>query len=88
MVVKPYRNKINIASKVAARQGFKTYISPDYLMSACEDNLKRPGPDYIDLYQIHFDDPDTPVEETVSGYVLVLSLAFRLPNYCLLVGQL
>ncbi len=57
-------------------------------MSACEDSLKRLGPDYIYLYQIHFDDPEIPIEETDSGYVLVLSLAYRLPIYYILVGQL
>jgi aryl-alcohol dehydrogenase-like predicted oxidoreductase len=36
-------------------------------MSACEASLKRLNTDYIDLYQIHFPDPETPQEETMSA---------------------
>jgi aryl-alcohol dehydrogenase-like predicted oxidoreductase len=38
-----------------------------YIMSAVEASLKRLGTDYIDVYQMHRPDPDTPIEETLSA---------------------
>ena len=38
-----------------------------YMMRAVEDSLTRLGTDYIDLYQFHQPDPDTPLDETLRG---------------------
>lgn len=38
-----------------------------WLMQAVEDSLRRLDTDVIDLYQIHFPDPLTPIEETLRG---------------------
>jgi aryl-alcohol dehydrogenase-like predicted oxidoreductase len=38
-----------------------------HVIQACEDSLRRLGTDYIDLYQYHFRDPKTPVEETLDA---------------------
>ena len=38
-----------------------------YIMQAVEASLKRLGTDYIDLYQVHFPDPETPIEETLRA---------------------
>ncbi|UOE51964.1 aldo/keto reductase [Mucilaginibacter sp. SMC90] len=63
------RDQVIIATKVgsemdSARKGLKK----DYIIKAAEDSLKRLQTDYIDLYQTHFDDPSTPVEETLRAY--------------------
>jgi aryl-alcohol dehydrogenase-like predicted oxidoreductase len=36
--------------------------------AAADASLRRLGVDHIDLYYAHFDDPDTPVEETVTAH--------------------
>jgi aryl-alcohol dehydrogenase-like predicted oxidoreductase len=38
-----------------------------YVVQAVEASLKRLNTDYIDLYQMHFPDPGTPIEETLSA---------------------
>lgn len=41
--------------------------SRGYIMKAVEDSLRRLKTDYIDLYQYHFPDPQTPIEETLRA---------------------
>lgn len=43
------------------------YAGKDSIIKECEDSLKRLGTDYIDLYQIHWPDVTTPVEETFEA---------------------
>ncbi len=38
-----------------------------HIIRACEDSLRRLQTDYIDLYQTHRPDPDTPIEETLGA---------------------
>src|SRR5439155_15282010 len=37
-----------------------------YVVRAVEASLRRLGTDYLDLYQMHEPDPDTPIDETLS----------------------
>jgi aryl-alcohol dehydrogenase-like predicted oxidoreductase len=40
--------------------------SRGYIRKAVEDSLRRLGTEYIDVYQVHRPDPETPAEETMS----------------------
>jgi len=64
--VAPFRDQVMIATKLSGESG-----SPDLsfhaVHAACEASLTRLNMDVIDLYQIHFDDPKTPVLETISA---------------------
>jgi aryl-alcohol dehydrogenase (NADP+) len=42
-------------------------LSRKHILHAVNDSLKRLGTDYIDLYQIHRFDNDTPIEETIAA---------------------
>ena len=42
-------------------------LSRRWMTQACDDSLKRLATDYIDIYYLHRDDPDTPLEETVAA---------------------
>lgn len=57
------RDEVFVATKVAPRPegtGFRA----DEVRRACEASLKRLGVDQVDLYQLHWSDGSTPVEET------------------------
>jgi aryl-alcohol dehydrogenase-like predicted oxidoreductase len=41
--------------------------SAAYIPRACDDSLRRLGTDRIDLYQVHFPDQATPLEETLGA---------------------
>ncbi len=63
------REKVLIATKLGVEvvPGEKG-LSRNYMQRAVERSLQRLQTDYIDLYQSHRDDPDTPIEETLSAY--------------------
>ena len=41
--------------------------SPAYVRQAADASLKRLGTDYIDLYQLHLPDPETPIADTLGA---------------------
>ncbi len=66
----PSRDKVVIATKVFSPMGDdpnQRGLSRKHIMSAIDDSLRRLGTDYVDLYQIHRFDPNTPVEETMEA---------------------
>ena len=48
-------------------EGLKRGGSRRWVMQAAENSLRRLGTDFIDLYQIHFPDAQTPIEETLRA---------------------
>jgi aryl-alcohol dehydrogenase-like predicted oxidoreductase len=65
--VAPFRDKVWIATKVGARPDGSLDCSAAAVHSSCGRSLQQLQTDYIDLYQIHFDDPNTPPAETVEA---------------------
>ena len=49
------------------------YAGKESIMKECEDSLRRLGTDYIDLYQIHWPDPTTPIEESMEAVNKLIS---------------
>ena len=58
------REKVVIASKVYFNPG---KLSKEAIIRECDQSLKRLQTDYLDLYQIHRFDYDTPIEETMEA---------------------
>jgi aryl-alcohol dehydrogenase-like predicted oxidoreductase len=68
------RDKVIIATKVGIEMGpGKKGLSKAYILRAAEDSLQRLQTDYIDLYQSHTDDADTPIEETLGAYAELIA---------------
>src|SRR2546421_2162815 len=67
------RDKVVIATKVGMEMGpGKKGLSRSYILRAVEDSLRRLQTDYIDLYQSHEDDKDTPLEETLAAFAQLI----------------
>ncbi|HWY61091.1 MAG TPA: aldo/keto reductase [Rhizomicrobium sp.] len=67
LVLRGGRNKLTIATKVGMwpkMPGLKTAN----IIAACEGSLKRLKTDYIDLYQSHRDEMETPQDETLEAF--------------------
>jgi aryl-alcohol dehydrogenase-like predicted oxidoreductase len=63
------RKDVILATKVGIEMGEgKKGLSARYIEQAVEDSLRRLQTDYIDLYQAHRDDPETPLEETLGAF--------------------
>ena len=67
------RDRVLIATKVGEDMGAgHRSLKKDYILRACEASLRRLQTDRIDLYQTHFDDEVTPVEETMQAYAALI----------------
>src|SRR5215831_19498878 len=66
----PGRDRVVIATKVFNPMGDdpnQRGLSRKHIMHAIDDSLRRLGTDYVDLYQIHRFDYETPIEETIEA---------------------
>ena len=67
------RDRIVLATKVGKEMGEGNKgLRPAYIRAAVEDSLRRLQTDYIDLYQSHEDDADTPLAETLEAFAALI----------------
>ncbi len=60
--IRGIRKEVFIATKVTPG-----HLHHDDVIRACRGSLKRLGTSYIDLYQVHWPDPNVPIKETMSA---------------------
>ncbi|MCK5747069.1 L-glyceraldehyde 3-phosphate reductase [Oricola sp.] len=68
--LKGYRDELIISSKAGYLMWpgpYGEWGSRKYLISSCDQSLKRMGLDYVDIFYSHRFDPDTPLEETMGA---------------------
>lgn len=69
------RERLIIATKCGQPMGpGESGLSRDYIFRAVDRSLQRLQTDYIDLYQTHRDDPETPLEETLGALADLIKL--------------
>jgi aryl-alcohol dehydrogenase-like predicted oxidoreductase len=64
-----------VATKGGAPMGPSSWdqgSSRKHLLDAVDASLRRLGTDYIDLYQLHVDDPETPLDETLKALDIIV----------------
>ncbi|MFW6195434.1 MAG: aldo/keto reductase [Chloroflexota bacterium] len=69
--LKGRREETVLATKCSSRAGDGMYdrgLSRKAVMKAIDDSLHRLQTDYVDLYQIHWPDPETPLDETLRAF--------------------
>lgn len=65
-----YRDELVISSKAGYMMWdgpYGEWGSRKYVISSCDQSLKRMGLDYVDIFYSHRYDPDTPLEETMGA---------------------
>jgi aryl-alcohol dehydrogenase-like predicted oxidoreductase len=63
------RNDVILATKVGMDMGEdRRGLKPEYIRQAVEASLRRLQTTYIDLYQAHTDDADTPLQDTLKAF--------------------
>jgi aryl-alcohol dehydrogenase (NADP+) len=68
--LKGRRSRYIVATKAVGKVGPDAWdqgASRKHLLDAVDASLRRLGTDYVDLYQLHSDDPDTPLDETLEA---------------------
>ncbi|WP_437193036.1 aldo/keto reductase [Planctomicrobium sp. SH527] len=67
------RDKVTLATKVGLQMDDGSMgLKRDYILRSVEDSLERLQTDRIDLYQAHQDDPETPLDETLEAFDLLV----------------
>ncbi|MFT4122226.1 MAG: aldo/keto reductase [Microbacteriaceae bacterium] len=61
------RDRVVVSTKVSRHPQFRG-LAADTVRAACDASLTRLGTEHIDLYYAHYDDEDTPLEETAGAF--------------------
>lgn len=73
--LKGKRDRFVLATKAVGEMGPSPWdrgASRKHLLGAIDASLKRLGTDYVDLYQLHSDDLDTPLDETLEALDVIV----------------
>lgn len=73
--LKGKRERFIVATKGGLRVGPSSWdqgASRKHLLDAIDSSLRRIGTDYVDLYQLHMDDPETPLDETLEAFDIIV----------------
>jgi 1-deoxyxylulose-5-phosphate synthase len=65
------RHEFIVATKCSGATGARSWdrgLSRKHILDAIDASLKRLQTDYVDLYQAHHPDPDTPLDETLGAF--------------------
>jgi len=62
------RNKVVLATKVGTVEKSAVSLKKQYILDSVDKSLKRLQTDVIDVYWAHRDDPETPLEESLSAF--------------------
>jgi aryl-alcohol dehydrogenase-like predicted oxidoreductase len=69
------RDQVIVATKCVGATGEKPWqqgMSRKHVLDAIDASLRRLRTDYVDLYQLHSDDPGTPIDEVLEALDLVV----------------
>ena len=67
------RDRVLIATKVGLDMGNgRKGLSREHILRSADESLARLQTDYIDLYQSHTEDTETPQEETLEAYAVLM----------------
>jgi aryl-alcohol dehydrogenase-like predicted oxidoreductase len=73
--LKGKRERFVLATKAVGKMGPSPWdqgASRKHLLDAIDASLRRLGTDYVDLYQLHSDDRETPLDETLEALELIV----------------